>query len=126
MTRWRAELAAAGPGADAGAAKVDAGLTPGVAARLQLGVFLDAAQAAMGGPARMVMVERPGQPNETIRVFGRVDEDAAVRRFTAQAGRAAFRAAFIAVVLPARSAASASIRRASTPVGSPRGGAPVG
>ncbi|CUJ13633.1 PepSY-associated TM helix domain-containing protein [Achromobacter dolens] len=93
MARWRAELAAAGPGADAGAAKVDAGLAPGVPARLQLGVFLDAAQAAMGGPARMVMVERPGQPNETIRVFGRVDEDAAVRRFTAQVGRAAFRAA---------------------------------
>lgn len=93
MKGWHQELAAAGPAAASRDAMTDARLAPGVPARQQLGAFLAAAQTAMDSPARMLMVERPGQATETIRVFGRVDEEASVRRFTAQAGRAAFRAA---------------------------------
>ena len=93
MARWHEELAAAGPGVAGRDAMTDAWLVPEVPGRLQLGAFLAAAEVAMDSPARMLMVERPGQATETIRVFGRVDEAASVRRFTGQAGRAAFRAA---------------------------------
>ena len=92
MARWHEELAAAGPGVAGRDAMTDARLAREVPGRLQLGAFLAAAEVAMDSPARMLMVERPGQATETIRVFGRVDEAASTRRFTGQAGRAAFRA----------------------------------
>lgn len=59
-------------------------------ARQQLGVLLDAAQDAFAGPARMIMVERPGQLRERISVYARPDADLALRQINSAVGRAVF------------------------------------
>lgn len=88
--RWQEELAQRAPQAGAATLPSRPQLDGGLPARQQLGAVLQAAQTALASPARMIMVERPGQPRERISVYGRPDSAATIRDLTSPAGRAVF------------------------------------
>lgn len=88
--RWQTELAQAAQASTPAALPAPPALEPGAPPRLQLGVLLNAATTALGSPARMIMVERPGQPKERITIHGRPDPEATHRQIRNPAGRAVF------------------------------------
>ncbi|EHK66061.1 membrane protein [Achromobacter arsenitoxydans SY8] len=88
--RWQAELAERASQAGSAALPARPPLDASLPARQQLGVLLHAAQAALASPARMIMVERPGQPRERISVYGRPDAAMAIRQISSPTGRAVF------------------------------------
>ncbi|SIT01412.1 PepSY domain-containing protein [Achromobacter sp. MFA1 R4] len=88
--RWQAALAERAAPARSAALPARPPLDDRLPARQQLGVLLHAAQAALASPARMIIVERPGQSRERISVYGRPDAGMAIRDLVSPAGRAVF------------------------------------
>ncbi|MFJ1301923.1 PepSY-associated TM helix domain-containing protein [Pseudomonadota bacterium AL_CKDN230030165-1A_HGKHYDSX7] len=88
--RWAAELARAATPGESAVLPARPDYVEGVPVRDQLGVVLDAAEHAVGSPARMVMVERPGQARERVSVYARPDAEAEIRQLSSPAGRAVF------------------------------------
>lgn len=91
--RWQAELLQTTQAGAAAALPPNPVLDDGVAARLQLGVLLDAATTALSSAPRMIMVERPGQRQERITVYARPDPQTSLRQIRSPAGRAVFQGA---------------------------------
>ncbi len=90
--RWHADLAdQADRGAAAAPWPAPPRLSPALPPRAQLGAVMEAAQAALASPARMIVIERPGQAQERISVYARPDEAASARRLMAGAGRVVYR-----------------------------------
>ncbi|OZI46740.1 PepSY-associated TM helix domain-containing protein [Bordetella genomosp. 5] len=86
--RWAAELALAVTPDASEPLPARPAYVAGTPVREQLGVVLDAAERAIGSPARMVMVERPGQARERVGVYARPDPAAELRQLSGAAGRA--------------------------------------
>ncbi|WP_338881655.1 PepSY-associated TM helix domain-containing protein [Achromobacter veterisilvae] len=90
LAGWQAALAEGAAQAEAPVLPARPPLDERLPARQQLGVLLRAAQDALGGAARMIMVERPGQARERISVYGRPDADVTLRQINSAVGRAVF------------------------------------
>jgi len=90
MARWQAELADAAGADRAQVLPAAPALAADRPVHRQLDALVQAAQRELGSPARMVMVERPGQPGARISVYARPDPEAAIRDLSSPAGRAVF------------------------------------
>ncbi|AZY51568.1 PepSY domain-containing protein [Bordetella avium] len=90
MAGWQADLAREPPHTNTAPLPPPPQLDERMPARQQLGLLTQAAQAALDRPARMIMVERPGQPGERITVYTRPDEEKAIRQLSSPAARAVF------------------------------------
>lgn len=88
--RWQAELAESSAARTPASLPARPALDDALPVRLQTGVLLAAAQAALGKEGRMIMVERPGQASERISIYARPDAEASIRQLSSSAGRAVF------------------------------------
>ncbi|KCV08578.1 PepSY-associated TM helix domain-containing protein, partial [Bordetella holmesii] len=88
--RWQADLSRQETPGSAVALPAAPALQADRPVREQTGALLRVAEAALGNPARMIMIERPGQPRERITIYAHPDSDSTQRHLISPAGRLAF------------------------------------
>ncbi|OZI71547.1 PepSY-associated TM helix domain-containing protein [Bordetella genomosp. 12] len=99
LAQWQADLAREADSGQAGRLPARPALQAGPPVREQLGPLVLTAQAALSSPARMIMVERPGQARERISIYAQPDPEQMRRQLTSPAGRMVFDGASGAPVL---------------------------